>query len=550
MRNWMVVVLCVLLLISPQHTPNVAGEESVTIREIKQFTVYNLPKNESSIVVVDGHFDDISVVDENENKPFTIKLVENQRNSSFKVGWRVEAICYRYEETDTEETANYFNCDLATTEKIQKETRLEGVLYSQDIKTGLYVIEADQIYYRVEFKEEIDDETFDVGDQLLVKGVSQVNRPLLISDASYKILESTENNRTLIPCEISSGGWNDGLFRVKTHSEFWQVNFHEEQPNKHLKKYMQFGIRGVHDNHLEQTLHNCILLDILEKRIFTGTIIEILPAHGLVQIVNTNERNKWINVEMSTSELMEFKADDSIKIAGIEICTRYDLPLLFTKMISISGDDVQPVDFSAEIENCESCDEDRIITVISGNNRWEISAPDEYNCETYDIGDWISIKGSIQSFKGRIIQAKEINKSKAIFLGSVTVADYSRTELMISSIQNFKSWIVRPNSSGRNNFRRGEYFQVRADLVKDKPRHLTNATLKKLKHTKGQIISIDAYEQQLTIRNIVNREMIIDIRPDWYNINHFYVGDWIDIFGVRAKRGLKDTIITTIAKED
>ncbi len=550
MKKWIVFV-CVVLLVAPCFT-NIdvntqAGEELV--REIKTFTIFDIPNGKDYLFVLDGIFNDISIVDEEKHIPIKIKLATHQKTKWFKPGDIVESICFREKNPEDEVIYKYINCDFAIVGEKEIDSEITGIVYAINREKGLFVIESNLSFYRIVFDENIDTTEFSIGDNLRVTGKSVINRPFLITSANYKIVEDEENKRLLKSCIISSGGWHDGLFRIRTNNEYWQVNFLDEQPNEHLKSYMEFAVKGVKDFTLEQTLHECVLLDILSKRNIAGKVIEVLPSHSIVSIVDTQNTVHKAFLEAPESELKNIEVDQSVRITGYQIETIPDLPLQFCEIFPIDEDIIQPVSFSGEIYECESCEKDKIITVSTGKRRWNILTPDDFNCKAFEMGDWVRVDGSIQSYNSKIIKAETLEKSKVKILAKIASNSKKGSDTMVSDLFTKTVWLVEPTKGGKSFFRRGDIYQITGDLSEDEYLKIENATFKQLNQTKGEIISIDSYNQQMTIKNIVNIEMIIKVNPEWYNIDNYSVGEWVEATGTKSKHGLEDVIIDIIEKK-
>ncbi len=472
-------------------------------------------------------------------------MVDYQNSGEYVVGWKVEAICH-YIEPEEYHEIEYFNCDVVPLIDIKHDVSIDGFLYYVIPESGDLVVESNRNYYRVVTNEDVNTEELTTGDSIRVSGHAVMNRPYLITNASYEILFPSGSYRRLHPCRTTEGNWYDGLFRVYTRGEYWQVNFREDQPNQHLRDSMVFGVKGKLDPILEQTLHECVLFDIIERTTLTGIVLDYYPGHGLIKIKKSNDQICWINVEMNPAGIKNFKKDDGIMAVGYDISTRPDISMVFGQVELLPEGRILPVGFPGEILQNDKCDSDGYIEVLSGNKLWNVMLPKNTSCGRYKLGHWVFVNGSITSYSDRLIEAESLKNSQVCILAEISKPNYQGSTMKVSDLLSLRTWIVTPDDNNNAGYRRGTQYMITGDLDEFTPYKIKNASLNKLYKTKGKIVEIDNFNQQLHIITTTDKRLTINIRPDWYNINRYRTGTWIEVTGIKTRDGINNAIIKWI----
>jgi len=500
-----------------------------------------------SIITDDKESQDSGKTDEEENsEPIRLELKDGQVDVfDFKVGWKIEAVC-SFEVPDEGNTVEYFDCDVVPLGDIEINMRLDGIVYKTDHDLGFYVIESDTNYYRIELVDTENRSDFEVGKLISVEGKSVINRPYLVYDATFEVVEEKVTTRVLDNCLVPPQGWHDRLFRIKSNNEFWQVNFEDGQPNQHLKSHMIFCVKGVKDNHLEQTLHNCVLLDYLTDQSIAGTITEILPGHGILSIKDTRDRVIRINSEMPYEELLKFKVGDNVKVIGYKQDMRYELPVLFSQMDWVDGSRLQPVNFVGEVISTDGYKRDKQILVRSGVNVWTIDVTGEFDCYSIRPEDWVRIEGQIESYLNHTIKATSVEKTKAELFAEIIDSKYSENEIKVRELQNRANWLILPKRGRRANYGNDTKVRIVATTHEYRDFYLEDAVVTKLSEDAGMVIFVDSINQSLTLKRDNGSEFTVEIRTDWNNINEFTIGVEIEVAGLRTKDGYKSVFITRI----
>lgn len=550
MRKCVLIFLCLALVAIPVNTETDARNEIEIKTVVKELTITNISSEDNSLVVVDGYYDSVSRVapdsEETEDvKEFSIKLVDYQNAGEYQVGWKVEAIC-NYVEPKEHHSIKYFDCDAVPLKDFEHDVSIRGYLYHIIPESGNLVVESNRKYYRIVMAEGESIDELSTGDAIRINGHAVMNRPFLITEASYELLFPSGAYRRLHPCRTTEGNWYDGLFRVYTRGEYWQVNFRDDQPNQHLRDYMRFGIKGKLDPILEQTLHECVLFDIIEKTTLTGIVLDYYPGHGLIKIKKSNDQICWINVEMNPEGITNFKADDGIMAVGYDIPTRPDISMVFGQVELLPEGRILPVKFSGEVHGNDKCSSDGYIEILSGNKLWNVMLPKNVSCGRFKLGQWVTVDGSITSYSDRLIEAESLQNSGVSILAEIIKPNHQGSIMKVSDLLSLTTWLVSPNENNRGGYRRGTQYLIKGELDRSTPYKIKDASLTKLYKTKGKIVEMDNFNQQLHIITTTDRRMIVNVRPDWYNINRFRTGAWIEVTGIKTRDGINDAVIKWI----
>lgn len=462
---------------------------------------------------------------------WTIRLADDVDCNTLAVGDRLKV-------TGDPIISEKYLLESATVVRLTERTRevtIKGMLITYNEERQMLILKSEGIYYQVIPKDvsQLEEEMLFVGDILRVTATISSNRMTILKDATWEELHEGDRAFTVLSGHVDSPGCQQMRLYTRDADEYWRIDFDTDEPCERLREGMEISVKGVLDYATDQLLLEAIILDYMKKVNFIAVIDEIDCLSGTA-ICDANGMKVTVNLAKPMSDCLNdrFAKGDRVEVIGWQNFLYTGSPLYFATLERFGNDaGLVPVDFRAEVLIDPDCSL-REVLVESLHIQWRIRLPDQYDCEDIHQGDWIHVKGGIESWGNKIILTDNVEKSSAFVYGHVSKIDYRDGLVTVSEIQRELMWDVYMEGNKAMNFKPGDYLMVMGDSPSRKT--IKNGKPTKLQTIHGLTTEIDLGDQAVLINGTDNKKYRANVITNWINISEVDVGKGVSVVGLKS----------------